>query len=211
MMPIRAALRALLVAVLAALTVATPAPQAQALVHVYTYDGCHPTASSTYAITERGPPAENVNLNAYDADGLRQFGAVECPEGIGGPTSYDYDDTQWSVRIERGSWTVEWPIGSARAKHAVHARWCVAASIAENSGHRFSRFAVDSSGETTMFMQAGKESLEVTEHAAQRMTQRGISIDAAESALRQKPFQYFHQEFGRRVITIQRGSCSSER
>ena len=55
------------------------------------------------------------------------------------------------------------------------------------------RFVVGAGGETTMFLRAGTESLEVTEHAALRMTQRGISIDAAESTLGQPSFQYFHQ------------------
>lgn len=131
-MPIRAALRALLVAVLAALTltptVATPTPQADALVHVYTYDGHHPTVSSTYAITERGPPVENVNLTVYNADGPRPLGALACPERMGGPTSYNYDDTRRSVQSARGSQPVERPIGHERAKHAVDERWRVAAN-----------------------------------------------------------------------------------
>lgn len=67
--------------------------------------------------------------------------------------------------------------------------FCVAAE-AEAGG---ARFAVNSAGEATMSLRAGSSSLEVTEHAALRMTQRGISIDAAEATLRQSSFQYFHQ------------------
>ena len=55
------------------------------------------------------------------------------------------------------------------------------------------RFAVNSAGEATVSLRAGSASLEVTEHAALRMTQRGVSIDAAEATLAQRPFQYFHQ------------------
>lgn len=65
---------------------------------------------------------------------------------------------------------------------------CVAAEAGSGA-----RFVVGAGGETTMFLRAGTESLEVTEHAALRMTQRGISIDAAESTLGQPSFQYFHQ------------------
>jgi hypothetical protein len=54
------------------------------------------------------------------------------------------------------------------------------------------RFAVNSAGEATMSLRAGSASLEVTEHAALRMTQRGISIDAAETTLARTPFPYFH-------------------
>ncbi|MFV0460770.1 MAG: EndoU domain-containing protein [Actinomycetales bacterium] len=132
MMPIRAALRALLVAVFAALTVATPTAQADALVHVYTYDGHHPTVSSTYAITERGPPAENVNLTVYNADGPRPLGALACPEGMGGRTSCNYDDTRRSVQIARGSQPVERPIVHEHAKRAVDERCRVAAKTADD-------------------------------------------------------------------------------
>ncbi|WP_160295443.1 RHS repeat-associated core domain-containing protein [Demequina aurantiaca] len=55
------------------------------------------------------------------------------------------------------------------------------------------RFIVNSAGEATMYLRAGPSSLEVSEHAALRMTQRGISIEAAESALAHQPFSYFHQ------------------
>lgn len=55
------------------------------------------------------------------------------------------------------------------------------------------RFVVNSAGEATMLLRSGSAALEVTEHAALRMTQRGVSIEAAEAALAQRPFQYFHQ------------------
>ena len=45
-----------------------------------------------------------------------------------------------------------------------------------------------------MFLHNASGSLEVTEHAALRMTQRGVSIDAAESTLSQQPFRYYHQD-----------------
>jgi hypothetical protein len=56
------------------------------------------------------------------------------------------------------------------------------------------RFAVNSAGEVTMSLRAGSAALEVTEHAALRMTERGISINAAEAALAQTPFLYFHNK-----------------
>jgi hypothetical protein len=36
---------------------------------------------------------------------------------------------------------------------------------------------VNSSGEATIYLRAGSDSLQVTKHAALRLTQRGISID----------------------------------
>jgi RHS repeat-associated protein len=65
---------------------------------------------------------------------------------------------------------------------------------AANSERAFTRFTVNGAGEATMHLRAGDASLEVTEHAAQRLTQRGISIDAAEATLQQQPFQYFHAD-----------------
>jgi hypothetical protein len=55
------------------------------------------------------------------------------------------------------------------------------------------RFAVNAAGEATMSLRAGSTSLEVSEHAALRLTQRGISIDEAEATLAQDSFQYLHQ------------------
>lgn len=55
------------------------------------------------------------------------------------------------------------------------------------------RFAVDSAGDATMFVNRGSQAIEVSSHAARRMTQRGISIDVVESTLTHSPFQYFHQ------------------
>ena len=78
------------------------------------------------------------------------------------------------------------PLGSAPTSLA--ASTVVAAEAGSGA-----RFVVGAGGETTMSLRAGTESLEVTEHAALRMTQRGISIDAAESTLGQPSFQYFHQ------------------
>jgi hypothetical protein len=55
------------------------------------------------------------------------------------------------------------------------------------------RFAVDSTGNATMFVNRGGEMIGVSPHAARRMTQRGISIDAVESTLSHPSFHYFHQ------------------
>lgn len=44
-----------------------------------------------------------------------------------------------------------------------------------------------------MSLRAGSRSLGVSEHAALRMTQRGISGDAAEATLAHQPFPYFHK------------------
>jgi len=83
---------------------------------------------------------------------------------------------------------------ASRSMHGVIAERAAATAtgVAAEAGGG-ARFVVGAGGETTMYLRAGSESLEVTEHAALRMTQRGISIDAAESTLGQPSFQYFHQ------------------
>jgi hypothetical protein len=43
-----------------------------------------------------------------------------------------------------------------------------------------------------MTFQAGEESLELTEHAAMRLAQRGISDEDLDAALDQVPFKYFY-------------------
>jgi hypothetical protein len=50
---------------------------------------------------------------------------------------------------------------------------------------------VDSAGNTTLRAQGPNGWLNVSEHAAERMTQRGISIDALDSTLSQPSFQYW--------------------
>ena len=54
------------------------------------------------------------------------------------------------------------------------------------------RFVVDPSGKTRIFLGGGK--LEVSDHAAQRITQRGLTLDAVEGVVtQQQPFRYFHE------------------
>lgn len=53
------------------------------------------------------------------------------------------------------------------------------------------RFVVDPSGQTRIFLRNG--TLEVSEHAALRVTQRGLTLDAVEGVVtNQQPFRYFH-------------------
>lgn len=54
------------------------------------------------------------------------------------------------------------------------------------------RFVVDSAGTTTLRAKGPQGWINVSEHAAQRMTQRGISIDAVDTALATQSFRYFH-------------------
>jgi hypothetical protein len=55
------------------------------------------------------------------------------------------------------------------------------------------RFVVDSAGNTTLRVRGPGGWVEVSEHAAEGMTQRGISIGALDDALAQQPFQYWHE------------------
>lgn len=65
------------------------------------------------------------------------------------------------------------------------------------------RFAVTATGETTMYLRVGRGSLEVSEHAALRLTERKITTEVAEAALATKPFPYF-------LANIHRQSESSD-
>ena len=53
-------------------------------------------------------------------------------------------------------------------------------------------FAVDSAGTATLFVRSSTGMLEVTPHAAQRMTQWGLSIGGLETAVGQTSFRCFH-------------------
>jgi len=68
--------------------------------------------------------------------------------------------------------------------------FCVAAEDAVGGG---ARFIVDSGGETRIFLNSSEGSVEVTQHAALRITQRGLTLDQVEGVLQdEQPFQYFH-------------------
>ena len=55
------------------------------------------------------------------------------------------------------------------------------------------RFIVDSSGETDIFLNSSEGAVEVSPHAALRITQRGLTLDKVESVIEnEQPFQYFH-------------------
>jgi RHS repeat-associated protein len=62
---------------------------------------------------------------------------------------------------------------------------------ATNTADDAARFVVDSAGNTTLRAQGPNGWINVSEHAAERMTQRGISIEALDSTLTQQPFQYW--------------------
>jgi hypothetical protein len=54
------------------------------------------------------------------------------------------------------------------------------------------RFIVDASGRTRIFLRGG--TLEVSEHAARRITERGLTLDLVEDVVtNQRSFHYFHE------------------
>jgi len=58
---------------------------------------------------------------------------------------------------------------------------------------RGARFVTNAVGETQIFLHGAGRTLEVSSHAAQRITERGVSLDAVEAVISsQKPFQYLH-------------------
>lgn len=55
------------------------------------------------------------------------------------------------------------------------------------------RFVVDSAGETRVFVHAGEDAFEVSQHAALRITQRNLTVDQVEGVVNSaQPFRYFH-------------------
>jgi hypothetical protein len=66
-------------------------------------------------------------------------------------------------------------------------------STPSNASTSLSAGAGVATEDATMSVRAGSETLDVTDHAALRMTQRGVSIDAVENTLSQPSFQYFHE------------------
>jgi hypothetical protein len=68
----------------------------------------------------------------------------------------------------------------------------VSRSVATKAADDAARFVVDSAGNTTLRAQGPSGWIDVTSHAARRMTQRGISIDDVDQALTQTPFNYWH-------------------
>lgn len=64
--------------------------------------------------------------------------------------------------------------------------------VATNTADDAARFVVDSAGNTTLRAQGPSGWIDVTSHAAKRMTQRGTSIADVDQALTQTPFNYWH-------------------
>lgn len=63
---------------------------------------------------------------------------------------------------------------------------------ATNTVDDAARFVADSAGNTTLRAQGPSGWINVTSHAAKRMTQRGISIADVDQALTRTPFNYWH-------------------
>jgi len=57
---------------------------------------------------------------------------------------------------------------------------------------RAARFSVDAAGNATVLVRAGNQSLELIEHAARRMSERHVSLEAVENTLSLSPFPYYH-------------------
>jgi len=62
---------------------------------------------------------------------------------------------------------------------------------AANTGDDAARFVVDAAGNTTLRVKGSYGWLDVSQHAAERMTQRAISWEAVESTLTKPSFQYW--------------------
>lgn len=132
----------------------------------YVYDAHYDTAAPTHATTERVPPDAYDQGITDDTVGrvVRHRGA---PGGATNSAIYGYDHPSPAEQVVGFGAATERPTPGAEAVPPGFGWTGVAAKGGPG------RFAVSSSGETTMFLRTGTESLEVTKHAAQRMAERG--------------------------------------
>ena len=158
-----------------------------------TYDTNHHSAHLEEGVCNRGPAASLFEAPTESADPWSSGPVARSPPLDATGVTSDYMNRaalghNGSLRARPGAPAGVTTHGHSRAMDGDLLPF-PARHVAANTG---SRFAVNSAGEATMFPSAGSGSLEVTEHAALRLTQRGISIDAAEATLKQQPFRYFH-------------------
>jgi hypothetical protein len=82
--------------------------------------------------------------------------------------------------------------------------------LAAKAGSQGARFVVDASGETRIFVHAGDDALEVTQHAAKRITERGLTVDTVEGVVNDaNPFRYYHAGQWKTGTTIRHRESSS--
>ena len=122
----------------------------------------------------------------------------------GAAESYEYDDTGYAY--DRGGYAPGSIASTTGASVRSRTGWVRPASESVRGPLRLSsdsvapsgladdgaRFVVDSTGTTTLRAQGPSGWIDVSSHAARRMTQRGISIDAVDNALTTQPFNYWH-------------------
>ncbi len=168
----------------------TAATELHAQVHVHEYNA--PANGEPKTLTDPGfglPATYDYACNemaVLPASGDAHTAMTPPRSGVT-CTHTAYDLRASLVQLGRTTGTTSGRVQSINGDLSSFERWHVAANTP-------ARFAVNSAGEATLSLRAGSSSLEVSEHAALRMTQRGVSIDAAEAALAQKPFQYFHNQ-----------------
>jgi hypothetical protein len=111
------------------------------------------------------------------------------------PATYNYDYPAKFAQRAFGS-PLRQTGSSARRSQRLHGEGASfrvgrrAGVAAESAG---ARFVVDSAGETRTFVRAGDETLEVSQHAALRITQRGLTVDKVEAVVNDsQPFRYYH-------------------
>lgn len=68
-------------------------------------------------------------------------------------------------------------------------RWAPQATSFADDG---ARFVVDSAGSATVRARGPQGWVDLSPHSAQRLTERGISLNAVDDALAMQPFNYFH-------------------
>ncbi|HET9656648.1 MAG TPA: RHS repeat-associated core domain-containing protein [Kineosporiaceae bacterium] len=126
-----------------------------------------------------------VNIGRGASFGLTD----QIADSISPGASCTVDSTSFQARFSQGLGAVGGilvtglPGGAARLEEAA----------AANAGEDAARFVVDSAGNVTLRAQGPSGWMTVSEHAAQRLTERGISIDALDATLRQPSFRYWHE------------------
>ncbi len=158
---------------------------APAATHTYAYDGSVIRAPGTH-ITQRGPPLRGyADATAATADSGSR-GLLALLDATTTPAETTCNDSLVVAQDARVAGTTVDHAEEIGGDVSSLSRWHLAAETGA------ARFAVNSAGEATMSLRSGNSMLTVSEHAAERMTERGVSIDGAEAALTRDPFPYFH-------------------
>jgi hypothetical protein len=113
-------------------TAGASAPPGFNSAHAFTYDNNHHATATTYAATERGPPATYDHTTPYDADGLPRRGALACSSDPTPDAIYVYEDNSRRARVDNVIGTISEPPRLNAGVLSSIQRWHVAAKSGDD-------------------------------------------------------------------------------